>query len=129
MRNVWMFVTGLAVVVGIGGFVYYHFPKQEADGAPFEKYAMNNRVLVVPAGNPLLTANAVQFNRWFPIYPINCGEVLFKELNPKAYKVSSCINEIATRVKASTGIQLTQEKILDPRVKDQWKVLGTKQNG
>ncbi|WP_255296275.1 hypothetical protein [Xanthomonas citri] len=30
MRNVWMIVSGLAVVVAIGGAVYYFFPEQPA---------------------------------------------------------------------------------------------------
>src|SRR4051812_19487768 len=129
MRSVWMFISGLAVVIGVGGFVYYYFPQQQVGalssiGNSSGHSASKARVLIMPADNPLLTASTAQFKGWFPIYPINCGEVLFKESNPKAYRVSSCISEIATRVKASTGIQLKLENILDPRVKDQWKLLG-----
>ncbi|MBD4463558.1 hypothetical protein GUG82_02230, partial [Xanthomonas citri pv. citri] len=63
MRNVWMIVSGLAVVVAIGGAVYYFFPKQSAattSNVP-QPPSTDNRVLVVPAGNPLLKADKAQF--------------------------------------------------------------------
>ncbi|MET3148699.1 UNVERIFIED_ORG: hypothetical protein ABIB63_004559 [Xanthomonas axonopodis] len=69
MRNVWMIVSSLAVVVAIGGAVYYFFPKQLAattSNVP-QLPSTDNRVLVVPAGNPLLTADANQFGRWVPL--------------------------------------------------------------
>ncbi|MDS0836430.1 hypothetical protein N5945_13780, partial [Xanthomonas citri pv. punicae] len=60
MRNVWMIISGLTVVVAIGGAVYYFFPKQPAattSNMP-QPPSPDSRVLVVPAGNPLLTADA-----------------------------------------------------------------------
>ncbi|SAL75428.1 hypothetical protein AWB67_04759 [Caballeronia terrestris] len=133
MRNVWMIVSGLATVVAIGGAVYYFFPKQPAE--PIVSDASNvpqhpstgSRVLVVPAGNPLLTADAAQFSRWVSLYPIRCGEIVFEKADPKAKNYSFCIAEIRRRVATATGQQLSRDDVLDPRVRVHWReVTGAK---
>ncbi|MEN9119151.1 hypothetical protein [Xanthomonas euvesicatoria] len=132
MRNVWMLVSGLAVVVAIGGAVYYFFPKQPAGqtaAAPNAQLSpsTDSRVLVVPTGSPLLTADANQFGRWVPLYPIRCGEIVFDKADPKAPNFSFCIGEIKKRVTTATGYQLSREDVLDSRVKAHWhEVMGAK---
>ncbi|MBV6816207.1 hypothetical protein ACE15N_23100 (plasmid) [Xanthomonas campestris pv. passiflorae] len=129
MRNVWMIVSSLAVVVAIGGAVYYFFPKQPAaitSNVP-QLPSTDNRVLVVPAGNPLLTADANQFGRWVPLYPIRCGEIVFDKAEPRAPNFSFCIGEIKKRVTTATGYQLSRDDVLDSRVKVHWhEVMGAK---
>ncbi|MBV6885916.1 hypothetical protein Xkhy_21135 [Xanthomonas axonopodis pv. khayae] len=129
MRNVWMIVSGLAVVVAIGGAVYYFFPKQPAattSNVP-QLPSTDNRMFVVPAGNPLLHADANQFGRWVPLYPIRCGEIVFDTADPKAPNFSFCVGEIKKRVTTATGYQLSREDVLDSRVKAHWReVMGAK---
>lgn len=129
MRNVWMIVSSLAVVVAIGGAVYYFFPKQLAattSNVP-QLPSTDNRVLVVPAGNPLLTADANQFGRGGPLYPIRCGEIVFDKADPRAPNFSFCIGEIKKRVTTATGYQLSRDDVLDSRVKVHWRdVMGAK---
>ncbi|MEN9140400.1 MULTISPECIES: hypothetical protein [Xanthomonas] len=129
MRNVWMIVSSLAVVVAIGGAVYYFFPKQPAattSNVP-QLPSTDSRVLVVPAGNPLLAADANQFGRWVPLYPIRCGEIVFDKADPRAPNFSFCIGEIKKRVTTATGYQLSRDDVLDSRVKVHWhEVMGAK---
>ncbi|MGX8287805.1 hypothetical protein CAI18_23230 (plasmid) [Xanthomonas citri pv. punicae] len=129
MRNVWMIVSGLAVVVAIGGAVYYFFPEQPAGKTSNVQQLPSNdgHVLVAPAGNPLLNADANQFGRWVPLYPIRCGEIVFDKADPRAPNFSFCIGEIKRRVTTATGYQLSREDVLDYRVKAHWReVMGAK---
>ncbi|WP_075583559.1 hypothetical protein [Caballeronia zhejiangensis] len=133
MRNLhWMLVSGAAVVIAIGGAVYYFFPMQPADQAatlPNETRSPSNdsRMLVVPAGNPLLTADANQFGRWVPSYPIRCGEIVFERGNSKAPNFSFCIGEIRKRVTTATGYQLNHDDVVDSRVAAHWhEITGAK---
>lgn len=126
MRNVWMIVSGLAVVVAIGGAVYYFFPKQPAEPVTTTSNvpqlpSTDSHVLVVPDGNPLLTADRGQFDRWVPFYPIRCGEIVFEKTDPKAQHFAFCIGEIRRRVARATEKQLSREDVLDPRVKMHWQ--------
>jgi len=126
MRNVWMLISGLAAVVAIGGSVYYFFPRQPAELAVMspdvrEWPFTDSRVLVVPAGNPLLTASRGHFDRWVPSYPMRCGKILFENADPKAKHFEFCIREIRDRVAHYTDRQLSREDVLDPRVKVHWK--------
>ncbi|KUF27371.1 hypothetical protein, partial [Xanthomonas phaseoli] len=109
--------------------VYYFFPKQLAattSNVP-QLPSTDNRVLVVPAGNPLLTADANQFGRWVPLYPIRCGEIVFDKADPRAPNFSFCIGEIKKRVTTATGYQLSRDDVLDSRVKVHWRdVMGAK---
>jgi len=126
MRNFWMLISSLAVVVAIGGGVYYIFPRQPAElavmspGVP-QWPSTDSRVLAVPAGNPLLTASRAHFDRWVPFYPIRCGKILFEKADPKAKHFAFCIREIRDRVAHYTDRQLSSEDVLDPRVKVHWK--------
>lgn len=128
MRNVWMLVSGLVVVVAMGRAVYYFFPKPPAEPTEAQVSPLtDSRVLVVQAGNPLLTADANQFGRWVPSYPIRCGEIVFDETDPKAPNFSFCIGEIKKRVTTATGYQLSREDVFDSRVKAHWQeVMGAK---
>ncbi len=124
-RFYWMLVSGAAVVIAIGGAVYYFFPTQPTEPvvSPHDAQqppSMDSRVLIVPAGNPLLTADASEFGRWVPSYPIRCGQILFEKANPKAPNFSFCVDEVRKRVATSTGHQLSREDVLDGRIKAHW---------
>lgn len=132
MRNVWIFISGLVVVAAIGGAVYYVFSQQPAnlampDASVPQMPMADTQVLVVPAGNPLLTADREQFDRWVPLYPIRCGEILFEKVDTKAQHFAFCIGEIKRRVARATEKQLSREDVLDPGVKAHWhEVMGGK---
>ena len=132
MRNVWAWISGQAVaatvvvvVITIGAGAYYFVSRQWTppplpdSGAP-QMPPVDGQVLVVPAGNPLLTADARQFGMWIPVYPIRCGEILFEKDNTKAQHFAFCIGEIKRRVARATAKQLSREDVLDPRVKAHW---------
>ncbi|SAL00314.1 hypothetical protein AWB81_05873 [Caballeronia arationis] len=130
MRNVWMIVSGIATVVAIGGVVYYFFPKQPAEPVVSDPSSVpplpstGGRVLVVPAGNPLLSANRSQFQQWFPAY---CGADMYIQPEPKSHDVDVCVNGIVSRVADATGVKLTRADVTDPRVKAHWReVMGAK---
>ncbi|RWA36998.1 hypothetical protein [Xylella fastidiosa] len=122
MRNVWMIVSGFVVFVAIGGSVYYFFSKKPVTTTfnVQELPSIDNHVLKAPTGNPLLTANIGQFDRWVPLYPIQCGEIVFDRADPNALNFSFCIDQIKKRVALGTGYQLSSDDVLDPRVKAHW---------
>ncbi|AOX47856.1 hypothetical protein AB870_26510 (plasmid) [Pandoraea faecigallinarum] len=132
MRSVWMVVSGFAMAVAIGGAVYYLLPRQSAepDAGAFSvppQPSTGNRVLVVPADNPLLTASRGQLDRWVPLYPIRCGEILFEKADAHAKHFSRCVEEIRSRVAHYTGASISRNDVLDPRVKAHWQeVMGAK---
>jgi hypothetical protein len=125
MRSSWMLISSLAAVVAIGGAVYFFFPKTPANPAAANAVASQlpstgGQRLIVPAGNPLLTADTSEFGRWVPLYPIRCGEIVFETADPKVPNFSFCISEIKKRVADSTGYQLSRGDVLDQRVKAHW---------
>lgn len=129
MRS-WMIVSSVATVVAIGGAVYYFFPTQPADPAVSDASIMpqppstGSRVLIVPAGNPLLSADRSQFQQWFPAY---CGADMFMKPEPKSHDVDVCVNGIVSRVADATGVKLSRADVIDPRVKAHWReVMGAK---
>ena len=94
-----MLISGLAVVVG--GILY-----------------------VVPARNPLLTADKEQLSQWYPSY---CGGDMYNSFPPKAYLVNMCVDGIILRVAMATGVKLTRAEVLDPRVEAHFReVVGAK---
>ncbi|WP_250469960.1 hypothetical protein [Caballeronia sp. GAFFF2] len=133
MRNLrWMLISGATLVIAIGGAVYYFFPKQPTNQAASVSNdvpppSKESRMLAVPAGNPLLTADSNQFRRWVPSYPIRCGEIIFEKANPKASNFSFCVAEIRKRVTTATGYQLSRDDVIDSRVATHWnEVTGAK---
>jgi hypothetical protein len=126
-RLYWMMVSGAAVVIAIGGAVYYFFPKQPASNpisSVSQAPATESRVIVVPNGNPLLTADKSQFRQWLPPY---CGADIFMQAEAQAHKVDVCVNGTITRVAGATGVRLTRSDVLDPRVKQHWReVMGVR---
>lgn len=129
MRNVWMIVSSVAVVVAIGGTVYYFFPKHPAEPSTTASNVPQvpsggSRMLVVPVGNPLLSAEKGQFRQWYPSY---CGADMYLQAQPDPHKVDVCVNGIVSRVTAATGVKLTRADVLDPRVAMHWReVMGAK---
>ncbi|GAB5101357.1 hypothetical protein [Caballeronia sp. HLA56] len=128
----WMLVSGAVVVIAIGGAVYYFFSKPPVDQGANQPTAAqspsaDSRVLVVPAGNPLLTADSKQLNRWVPSYPIRCGDIVFGKGNSKVPNFSFCVAEIQKRVTTVTGYQLSRDEVVDARVAVHWReVTGAK---
>lgn len=117
MRN-WMLITALAVVISVGGLVYYVFPKSSVGGAN-----LPSQVMVQPeqrSGNPLLTATAAQFNVWFPDY---CQAELYMVAKESHHK-QVCIRGVMNRVEENMGIRLTEDDILHPAVVAHWKTIG-----
>lgn len=123
MRSVWMVVSGFAMAVAIGGVVYYFLPRPpaEPDAGAFSvppQPSTGNRVLVLPAGNPLLTADKSQFRQWMPPF---CGADMFLQVNPQPHKVDVCVNGTISRIAEATGVTLARADVLDPRVKEHWR--------
>ena len=115
VRN-WMLITSVATAVGVGGLVYYVFPRTSPD-AP----GMAPQIVVQPeqrSGNPLLTATNEQFGRWFPTH---CQADLYYLPTDSQHTRDVCVFNIVKRVEASTGVRLTQENIFDPEVLQHWK--------
>ncbi|GJH13558.1 hypothetical protein CBA19CS11_31990 [Caballeronia novacaledonica] len=122
----WILVSGAAVVIAIGGAVYYFFPAPPADQTSnrsnqTQAPSQDSRMLVIPAGNPLLTADANQFGRWVPSYPIRCGEIVFQKATSKVPNYSFCVSEIRKRVTTATGYQLSRDEVIDSRVAAHWR--------
>ena len=132
MRNVWIIISGLAVGVAIGWSVYYFFLKQSDTSNVSLLSSLENYVPVLANENPLLTANVGQLDKWIPFYPIQCGEIVFEKADPKDKELyfSFCIGEIKSRVALETGHQLSNDEILNPRVKAHWhEVMESKYHG
>lgn len=127
MRNVWMLISGLAMVVAIGGSVYYFFPKQSpvnpAEPSSIVQLAplTDSPVLVVPVGNPLLTGSRDQLERWVSLYPIRCGEIVFEKIDVKSWNFNFCIGEIRRRVLHNTGTSISRDDVLDTNVAAHWR--------
>ena len=128
MRNLhWMLVSGAAVVIAIGGAVYYFFPKQPASSPGpnmLQPPATEPHVLTVPNQNPLLTADKSQFRQLMPPY---CGADIFMQANPEPHKIDVCVSGTIARVTSATGVKLTRSDVLDSRVKAHWReVMGVR---
>lgn len=128
MRNLWMILSGTALVIGLGGLVYYVFPKRVSTESLLSNVmpaatTSERSVLVLPAQNPLLTATKQQFERWVPSYPLRCGAILFGEAPHRAPDLPFCLHEIAKRVMEATGVQLTEDEIRNAQVKTHWSEL------
>lgn len=74
-----------------------------------------------PNRNPLLTANIGQLDRWVPLYPVRCGDILFDKPDPTSHNFGWCIDEIRKRAGRATDKQLSREDVLDARVKQHWR--------
>jgi hypothetical protein len=125
MRNLWMIISGAALVVGVSGAVYYFFPKQQANPLGNSQIVDSNsptemRVLVAPPANPLLSADRDQFKQWVPLYPIRCGEIVFEKADRTDRNFSFCVGQITRRVAMGTGHETKQEEVTDPGVKTHW---------
>ncbi len=126
MRNVWIYISSLAVVVAVGGAVYY-FSSMSQTYVGWPNFSVPQisqvapSVRAVPAGNPLLTANFGQFERWVPRYPIRCGEIVFERADPKVQNYYFCLSEIKRRVATHAQRDIRLSDVLDPRVRARWQ--------
>lgn len=120
MRSIWVTVSSFAVIAALGGTAYY-VSRQETYMASLNPDALQKpQAKTVLAGNPLLTANIGQFDRWVPSYPINCGQILYETLDTNLRHHSLCIREIRSRVAAYTMQEVSRNDVLDPLVRARW---------
>lgn len=132
MRSIWIFLSSVAVVIAIGGAIYHFIPRP---GADLEQVSVSDprvpptepQVLVIPAGNPLLAADALQLDLWIPRYPIPCGEIVFGAADDRARHYSFCLSEIRDRVALYAKQKLSKEDVLDPRVRAHWRATARRQ--
>lgn len=110
MRSIWGLISSLALIIIIGGFVYYSFPGE------LEIQSFNSKVR-----NPLLRANAGQFHMWVPSYPLRCGEIVFEKADPKARHYWICVSEIRKRVAIYAQQDISREDVLNPGVQLRWR--------
>lgn len=76
--------------------------------------------------NPLLTANAADYQSFVPYYFEPCGKIMFEGNDPKGL-FDFCVRKTITQVRFATGITLTPEDLRDSRVKARWlAVMGGK---
>lgn len=68
--------------------------------------------------NPLLKASRAEFERWLPPY---CGPDLYLGKATKPHTTQVCVHGTITRVLNSTGIQLMESDVKDPRVAERWR--------
>lgn len=121
MRNVWIFVSGVVVIL-VGGGAYWMISKQDIPLPQEEILAPAPEIAPVTTGNPLLTANKTLLRQYYPPY---CGADMYIDNSPNPHKVEVCINGIISRVSKATGVKLTAEDIKSPEVKAHWlKVMG-----
>jgi len=128
MRNLWYFVSGAIVVIGLGSVVYFVFPKSELPTTPTVELSnaqpsSHPDAVPLPASNPLLNATRKEFDRWLPSYPLRCGAILFEGAAHRPPDPAFCLREVTKRVAGSTGIQLSESEVLDPRVKARWTIV------
>lgn len=113
----WVIITSFAIVVAIGGLVYYIFTRTPQANAPGEPL----HVVVKPGqkiGNPLLTASSEQFGRWFPTH---CQADLYFRPTNNAHIRDVCILNVTKRVESITGVRLSRDDIFSPEVLMHWK--------
>jgi hypothetical protein len=125
MRNLWMLLSGTALVVGLGGLVYYVFPQRvSTDSVPTAPASpAESNVRILPAQNPLLTATKQQLERWVPTYPLRCGAILFDGVPHRPPDPAFCLHEISKRVMDATGVRLTEDEIRNDQVRTRWAKL------
>lgn len=126
MRSVWIFLSSVAVVIAVGGIYYQFLPRPDVDlvlpngGAP-PAMRSEPQVTVLPPGNPLLAADALQLDMWIPSYPIPCGEIVFGAAYNRARNFAFCLGEIRSRVAKYAKQELSDQDVLDPRVRAHWR--------
>lgn len=121
MRNVWMIVSGIVIVL-VGGGAYLLVTKQDMPIKSEEVLIPIPEPIPAATGNPLLSANKALLRQYYPPY---CGADMYIDNPPNPHKVEVCINGIISRVAKATGVQLTVEDIQNSEVKEHWlKVMG-----
>lgn len=125
MRSIWIFLSSVAVVVAIGGTFYHFVPWSGTDAEPAvgetRLPSVEPQVVVIPGSNPLLAATEQQLDMWIPLYPIACGEIVFGVADDRARHFSFCIREIRNRVAFYANLALSDDDVLDPRVRAHWR--------
>lgn len=126
MRSIWIFLSSVAVVIAVGGSYYHFIPRPDVDPALPNSSAppampAEPQLMVLPPGNPLLAANALQLDMWIPSYPIPCGEIVFGAADARARNFAFCLGEIRSRVAKYAKQELSDQDVLDPRVRAHWR--------
>jgi len=126
MRSIWIFLSSVAAIVAIGGTVYHFIPRPQTEStlpgnSELQALSGGRGVLVVPDGNPLLVASELQLGMWIPKYPIPCGEIVFGAGDDPDGHFSFCVRQIRSRVAFYANLELSEDNVLDPRVRAHWR--------
>lgn len=98
------FFTGIA----IGGGSVYYFVGRGANVA-------------AEAANPLLTANRAEMLRLVPNFFEPCGAIVFEDAKTSSPRAKEgCVDQIKTSVWHQSQIRLSDDDVLDPRVRARW---------
>lgn len=119
--KVFAVAAGAVAVIGIARVVWIKAEGVVTPGTPVPTLPAPEVVMPkveVPPGNPLLTASKEQLRQWFPSY---CGADMFMRDNTPRGAVLRCADGVAGRVASATGVQLTRDDVLDPRVRQHWR--------
>lgn len=125
MRSIWIFLSSVAAMVVIGGTGYL-ISRPEADlampgNSELQALSGGRSALVAPSGNPLLAASELQLDMWIPKYPIPCGEIVFAAADDPDGHFSFCVRAIRSRVAFYANLELSENNVLDPRVRAHWR--------
>lgn len=104
----------LSLTIGLWGYKYL-MPNGNQSPGPIE---VDNSQSESQFNNPLLNATRTQFDRWLPAY---CGPDLYLDRKVKPHAVEVCIEGTIDRIESNTGIKLTRDQVLDPRVRSHWR--------
>ncbi|AMV09395.1 MULTISPECIES: hypothetical protein [Xanthomonas] len=117
-KTLWTWILMGTAVVLIGGYGLLKIMSRE----PVIPMPVPQQGLPTPSasaeaangGNPLLTADKMAVARWFPGYCF--AELYTKDPSFGGKMIPGCVVDVIQRVKAETGITLTEEDIKSPDV-------------
>lgn len=128
MRKTTILSLVSAVAVGVVIATIYIFHEQTPTNTVIEQPPV--AIQPTPAervsnDNPLAVATHEQFRMWVPRFPIPCNEIIYIAPQPEHTEYTFCINLVIDRVADATNTRLTQEDVLDQKVKARWaEVMG-----
>lgn len=118
MRNVGIFTVVIAVAV-ISIVVYQMQPSAPVVEQP-PTSTQPAAVTPTKETNPLAVATHEQFRMWVPRFPIPCNEIIYAQPQPDHKEYTFCIDLVIDRVADATNQRLSQEDVLDSKVKARW---------
>ncbi|AKK24991.1 hypothetical protein [Pandoraea oxalativorans] len=124
MRNyLWTWILMGSAVVLIGGYGLLKIMSREPPMAmPASQLAtpVPSAPVVTPnGGNPLLSADKMAVERWFPGHCF--AEIYNKDPSFGGRLIPSCVADVIQRVRAETGVAFTEKDIYAPAVLSHFK--------